>query len=534
MKKIKALVTLSLILLVSFCFVDSQEIQIKKIAYNPNAADYSGFGYGDIPVYVPPIDPAPGLVQVGPDLLPNFQVSDDNFSGTCVPGDTITFYVEVFNGYGGTMAVQVEDVIPIGMINAAVAAPGVIVDTSGDAIIGNGGDTVVWNLPALSPGYTLLTYQADVLADGSVNFGDAIINDGPVIYYEVSGDPMSLQAPTVTILVEAAQLIKEAFQDLACTIPAPSIAPESRLYYRLTAFNTIDPLSPIPYTALATDITDAVPPLLTDPQYHVSPPGMAPQPIVGNTVSWQGVGTPIVPGASISGIYSTFVPIGAAGLISNNAQLTYTVNFPPPGGTSVTTTSNTAETQVGTATFDGMATLFASNTFWVAGNNAYCTDVLGCAKIAYGLAVSGVTVNPDGRTDIILTTLEHDTGNLIPVGGPAINPVATEFDGYFGITYDYQEGVSFEIFSDGYSIFLDLSNYPQEDICIVYMAEQSGRNVMLVWGYGWQGTYAGSVYIGDPATWTAHTGDHMLMMRWIDSNADGLIQMSEIIVEQSN
>ncbi len=323
-------------------------LQIKKIAYNPNAADYSGFGYGDIPVYFPPLDPAPGLVQVGPDLLPNFQVSDEDFSGTCVPGDTITFYIEVFNGSGGPMAVLVEDTIPAGMFNAAVAAPGVIVDTSGDAIFGNGGDTVVWNIPVLPPGYTLLTYQADVLADGSVNFGGSIINDGAIVFYYEAGMPMSLQAPTVTILVEAAQLIKEAFQDLACTIPAPVILPGSRLYYRLTAFNTIDPLSPIPYTALVTEITDTVPLILTNPQYHVAPPGLAPQPIVANTVSWLGVGTPVVPGASISGIYSAFVPIGAVGRIINDATLRYTVNFPPPGGTSVTTTSNLVETWIQT------------------------------------------------------------------------------------------------------------------------------------------------------------------------------------------
>ena len=135
---------------------------------------------------------------------------------------------------------------------------------------------------------------------------------------------------------------------------------------------------------------------------------------------------------------------------------------------------------------------------------------------------------------MILTTTEHDTANLIPVGGPAINILAVEFDGYFGISYDYQEGVSLEIFADGYSISLDLSHYPQEDICIVYLAEHNTRNVLLVWGYGWRGTYAGSVFIGDPANWTTYAGAHMLMLRWVDSNSDGLVQMSEVTVEQSN
>ncbi|KYK31742.1 MAG: hypothetical protein HXS48_06010 [Theionarchaea archaeon] len=182
-------------------------------------------------------------------------------------------------------------------------------------------------------------------------------------------------------------------------------------------------------------------------------------------------------------------------------------------------------------TFENLATYFATNTFLVAGDNAYCTDVLGSAKVAYGLAEGGVTENPEGRTDVILTTTEHETGNLIPVGGPAINPVAVEFDAIFGITYSYNAGVSFEIFCEGESIYLDLTEYPNEDICIVYLGEDNSRYVMLVWGYGWQGTYAGSAFIGDPANWTTYTGNHMLTLRWIDANADGLVQMTEISVE---
>ncbi len=188
-------------------------------------------------------------------------------------------------------------------------------------------------------------------------------------------------------------------------------------------------------------------------------------------------------------------------------------------------------------TFENLATYFATFTFLVAGDQAYCTDVLGSAKVSYGLADGGVTENPEGRTDLILTTTEHDTGHLIPVGGPAINLVADEFDGYFGITYNYDPGGAppvFEISADGSTITLNLNDYPDQDICIVYLAEHNGRNVMLVWGYGWYGTYAGSMYIGDPANWTTWSGYHMLMLRWTDSNADGLVQMGEIAVEYSN
>ena len=183
--------------------------------------------------------------------------------------------------------------------------------------------------------------------------------------------------------------------------------------------------------------------------------------------------------------------------------------------------------------FSGYPGNFSSNAFFVVGNNAYCTDVLGTGKIAYGLADGGVTENPEGRTHTILTTAEHDTGNLMIVGGPAINPVADEFDVEFDITYTYIPDVSFEIFSEGESIFLNLTQYPNQDICIVYTGVDNGRNIMLVWGYGWRGTYAGSVFMGDPATWAAHPDAHLLLLRWIDGNGDGLVQMGEISVEDS-
>ncbi|MBU7027617.1 MAG: hypothetical protein HXS48_11840 [Theionarchaea archaeon] len=184
-------------------------------------------------------------------------------------------------------------------------------------------------------------------------------------------------------------------------------------------------------------------------------------------------------------------------------------------------------------TFGSLADLFSTNSFFVAGDQAYCTDVLGSAKIAFGLGQAGTSENPEGRTDLLLTQTEHDTGNLIPVGGPAINPVADEFDSIFGITFTYNAGISFEISCEGHSIYLDLAQYPSEDICIVYLGEDNSQNVMLVWGYGWQGSYAGSTFMGDPSNWQTYQDAHMLMLRWTDSNGDGLVQTTEITVEHA-
>jgi C1A family cysteine protease len=190
-----------------------------------------------------------------------------------------------------------------------------------------------------------------------------------------------------------------------------------------------------------------------------------------------------------------------------------------------------AVVQQPTQTFAAYPGVFGTGSYFVVGNNAYCTDVLGTGKIAYGLGVGGVTENPEGRTDTLLTTTEHDTGNLIPVGGPAINPIALEFGDVFGITYQYSANESFEIFCEGESIYLDLTQYPNEDICIVYLGIHESRNIMLVWGYGWYGSYAGSAFMGDPGNWALYQDYHLLFLRWTDSNSDGLVQLSEVTVE---
>ena len=143
----------------------------------------------------------------------------------------------------------------------------------------------------------------------------------------------------------------------------------------------------------------------------------------------------------------------------------------------------------------------------------------------------GGAQNPEGRTDIILTHKEKDEGNLIIVGGPAVNPAATEFGGYFGISYDYEPNAYYEIFCERNSIYLDLTKYPHEDICIVYVGRHNNRNILLIWGYGWEGTYAGSVFMSNPTNWTFYRNNYLLFLRWRDLNADGYIQINEIFIE---
>jgi hypothetical protein len=178
-----------------------------------------------------------------------------------------------------------------------------------------------------------------------------------------------------------------------------------------------------------------------------------------------------------------------------------------------------------------LSPLFKRNTYIVVGDIAKSTDVLGSAILAYALAAQGTIEEPEGRTEKILTEEEHDSGNLIIVGGPAVNPVATEFGKLFRISYEHNINESFKINAEAKSIYLDLRDYPHEDICLIYVREYRGQNILMVWGYGWQGTYAGSLFAADPETWKVYNGARMIMIRWIDENENGLIEKAEIQVE---
>lgn len=178
--------------------------------------------------------------------------------------------------------------------------------------------------------------------------------------------------------------------------------------------------------------------------------------------------------------------------------------------------------------FKNMKELFGGDSFHVVGNSAYCTDVLGTANLSwvYGLHFMQ---RPEGRTDTILGYIDHETGNLVITGGPAINPLASEFDTRFGISYTYTS-TYFSISSDGYSLGLNLNDYPHKDIAIIHLGRENSRNILLVWGYGWQGTYAGTVILSDPSFWTVYADYHMVLLEWVDSNGDGLVQRSEITI----
>ena len=88
-----------------------------------------------------------------------------------------------------------------------------------------------------------------------------------------------------------------------------------------------------------------------------------------------------------------------------------------------------------------------------------------------------------------------------------------------------------QVFCEGKSIYLNLENYPHEDICVVYPGRYRLTPVMVIWGYGWQGTYAGSLVMGDPDVYREFYGASILLVRWVNSNKNDRVEMNEITVE---
>ncbi len=140
-------------------------------------------------------------------------------------------------------------------------------------------------------------------------------------------------------------------------------------------------------------------------------------------------------------------------------------------------------------------------------------------------------VNRKGDSHLFRAEIPPEPVNRIIVEGPLISLEADEFNSIIGITYEYTPGESFEIHCEGKSIYLDLGKYPHEDICIIYVGRYNLAPVMLIWGYGWQGTYAGSLLMGDPDVYREYSDANILLVRWVNSNHNDRVEMSEIKVE---
>lgn len=183
-------------------------------------------------------------------------------------------------------------------------------------------------------------------------------------------------------------------------------------------------------------------------------------------------------------------------------------------------------------TFENLDELFLTDTYLITGEQAHFIDILGCTEIGYAITRAGAGKNSE-QIHMLSGNLEQKAGNIISLGGPAINPVTEEYNRKFGITYNESDS-RFVINSEGFSISLDRNECLHEGVCIIYLGRDGNKNVMLVWGYGWRCTYAGARFLAETKNWQIHAGEHMLLLRWRDSNMDGLVQTYEIHVEDSN
>jgi hypothetical protein len=215
-----------------------------------------------------------------------------------------------------------------------------------------------------------------------------------------------------------------------------------------------------------------------------------------------------------------------------------------PGTTTITATSrNSTATITGTKTFTtgeycsisksyqfgSIPSLFYSNTFLVVANATPANEAMSSAVFEPSLIIAGTT-SPAIKTDVLLTTTEKSSSNLIAFSYN--NTINTSYP--LGIVVN-QSGTWFNITAtaEGQSINFRKSSYPTKSVAIAYLAKQGIRTIMYLWGYGWQGTYSAALFMSNTANWQTYATKHLLFLQWADANSNGLVEKGEITIFSS-
>jgi hypothetical protein len=202
---------------------------------------------------------------------------------------------------------------------------------------------------------------------------------------------------------------------------------------------------------------------------------------------------------------------------------------PAATDSSLTSISKAVTTGVFTGTpksynFGSMTTLFYKNTYLIVGNGTTANETMSAAVLAPALTAAGMLL-PTVKTDILLTPTERTTNNLIEFGYN--NTIRATYP--FGISVS-QDANWFNVTAtaENLSVNFTKSNYPNKTIAVVYLKQEGSRAIMFIWGYGWQGTYAGALFISSQKTWQTYASKHLLFLQWTDANGNGFVDASEI------
>ena len=204
---------------------------------------------------------------------------------------------------------------------------------------------------------------------------------------------------------------------------------------------------------------------------------------------------------------------------------------PAATASSLTSISKAVTTGVFTGTpksynFGSMTTLFYKNTYLIIGNGTTANETMSAAVLAPALTAAGMLL-PTTKADIMLTPTEKTTKNIVEFGYN--NTIRATYP--FGISVG-QNAKWFNVTAaaENLSINFTKSDYPNKTIAVVYLKQEGSRAIMFIWGYGWQGTYAGALFMSSQKTWQTYASKHLLLLQWTDANANGFVDASEISV----
>ena len=233
--------------------------------------------------------------------------------------------------------------------------------------------------------------------------------------------------------------------------------------------------------------------------------------------------------------------IPANDFYSNNVhfQTTYV-----PGTTAITAVSrNSTATITGTKTFTtgeycsisksyqfgSIPSLFYTKTYLVVGNVTSANESMSSAVFEPSLITAGTT-SPTVKTDLLLTTTEKSSSNLIAFSYD--NTIRTSFPSGIVVKQD-AKWFNITATTEKVSINFTKSGYPVKSVAIAYLVKQGTRTIMYLWGYGWQGTYSAALFMSNTANWQTYATKHLLFLQWADANANRFVEKGEITVVSS-
>jgi len=171
---------------------------------------------------------------------------------------------------------------------------------------------------------------------------------------------------------------------------------------------------------------------------------------------------------------------------------------------------------------------FENNTAIILGEDSDELDLISAGNITWSL---GYYLRNFEKPGFMYASESIDTQNLIIIGGTGINEVGGGICESLDLNAILENG-KYKISAGSIVLNLLEEELDEKDVCIIAFENIKGRNTFIVAGVGEFGTLAGSLFLTEKENWNLlNEEDNILILKWIDKNGDGSVEIDEISVE---